>query len=1152
VDALLKELLDRARSGEEGPFQDLLRALRSASPTPADLIAYARAEDHVLRRAAVALATEDPPTPELLTALGTLAEDAYHPVRQAVADALAALPWPLDDAVRRLLRDQDSGVREAAVRAAARRADLAPLLPERLRDDSHWLVRRAAASALAGHGPDALPVLLETLAEDGDTDVVSACASSLEALLGSLGAYPDGVARPRLAQLREARQRVGGLRGLSCPRLAAWLEERVENDLDLEALRTFGTLLTADAEAGRLPHAFGLDEKIDAVIAALQGGGPRAVVLLGESGVGKTALVNELAYRLLRQPGGPWHVLQVSPSEFLAGAVHLGEWETKLRQLVQAVRRPRRVVLYVPNLEELASVGAHSKSDSNVASALAPHLERGDVALLGESTDEAFRAGLGAVRALRRLFHPVELTPTDAADTRSVLRAVVAENGASVPDPLLERLVELADFYSSGAAQPGRAVGLLRRLLAAPGALSERAILSTVSTSTGIPIDFLDDGVPLDRGKVRAFFEARVMGQPEAVDAVVDLVTLVKAGLTDPLKPFGVLFFVGPTGVGKTELARALAELLFGDAARLVRLDMSEYAAYDAAEKLLGRGHNPGVLTAAVRDRPFSVLLFDEIEKAHAAVFDLCLQLFDAGRLTDAQGRTADFRRAIIILTSNVGAQVGKDAPVGFGRAAPPPDPDLTLRELGRVFRPEFLNRLDRVVNFRPLSMDTAEKIARRELAHVMERGGIARRRLMVDVGPEVLPLLLREGYSRAFGARPLKRTVERLVLLPLARAIASGEAAPGSVLRLSAAGGRIEVAVAAPEPSEIVVVAAPPPGPAAGRAERLAAEAGRLRDAAAGLAERKTQLLLRAAAPGFWDDRPAAQATLDEVFRIDGVLAAVADLERAAGETAEAAETTRAERDLERLDERLAALEGQSRHVAFLVGCRDAADLGDAFVVLTRLGGRGAGLDGVGRLARMYVRLAQRHRLHVVVLDDRRGGEPPEDVAALQLTGAGAFALLAGEAGLHQLTHGDGRRGEGHKEREVVRVEVFRVPPDGPPDEVRAEVRPLDGVRGRLGTRPRLEVVLRHGPSLATLRAWSDRPRADAVATLRPLLLARVAATRQGVEAPKVVRRYALGRARLVRDARSGRSTGRLDQVLDGQLDAFLRPPKGAEGPGR
>jgi protein subunit release factor B len=198
-----------------------------------------------------------------------------------------------------------------------------------------------------------------------------------------------------------------------------------------------------------------------------------------------------------------------------------------------------------------------------------------------------------------------------------------------------------------------------------------------------------------------------------------------------------------------------------------------------------------------------------------------------------------------------------------------------------------------------------------------------------------------------------------------------------------------------------------------------------------------------------------------------------------------------------------------------------------------------------------MYVRHAERHRLRAEVLDDRRGGEPAEDVAALQVTGAGAFALLAGEAGLHQLTHGDGRRGEGHKEREVVRVEVFRVPAaDGPTDDVAAEARPLAGVKGRLGTRPRLEVVLRHGPSLATLRAWTDKPRADAVAALRPLLLARVAATRQGVEAPKVVRRYSLGRARLVRDARSGRSTGRLEQVFDGQLDAFLRPPDAGEGP--
>jgi ATP-dependent Clp protease ATP-binding subunit ClpC len=650
---------------------------------------------------------------------------------------------------------------------------------------------------------------------------------------------------------------------------------------------------------------------------------------------------------------------------------------------------------------------------------------------------------------------------------------------------------------------------------------------------------------------VRAFFESRVVGQPEALDAVVDLVTLVKAGLTDPNKPFGVLLFVGPTGVGKTEMARALAEMLFGDPGRMTRLDMSEYATYEAYERLIGVGQTPGLLTATVRERPFSVLLFDEIEKAHFNVFDLCLQIFDAGRLTDNHGRTADFRRTIIVMTSNVGSRVATEAPVGFGqRVPPPPDASVTLRELSRSFRPEFLNRIDRIVTFRPLSAETAEKIARRELDRVVERSGIARRRLVVAPDPEVVPLLLREGYSPAYGARPLKRTVERLVLLPVARAIASGEARPGSLLRLVARRGRIEVEVEAPESPE----GAPPQPPARAvpvgeRAARLEALVGQLREQAAPLTDRKSELLSRAAAPGLWDNRAAAQALYDEVFRIDGVLGALEELGRAVGEQGEAARQPRAsDRDLARVDERLDALEGRARHVGSLVACRDPRDLADAFVVLTRVARHGPGLDAVGTLARMYLHLCRRHHLEVEVLDDRQGGDPPEDVIVLQASGAGAYTLLAGEAGLHQVTRGRAETRDGRRpaERDVVRVEVLPVPYE---DEARGKesvevtVRPLEEAPGRLLARPRLEVTLRHPPSLTTLRAWSDHGRSEAVQRLQPLLWARVAAAGSAAAEgrPPVVRRYSLGPAPLVRDVRSGRSTGRLDHVLEGDLDQFF-----------
>jgi ATP-dependent Clp protease ATP-binding subunit ClpC len=1173
VEQQLQELVDRARSGDSEPFEDLVRALEARRPPAETLIAYAHSAEAPLRRAAVVLARNSS-EPDVLDALADLAGDPDYRVRRSLAEVIAEnMWWPLDAVVRTLLRDEESDVRQAAVRAASGRPVLEIVLVERLGQDTDWTVRQRIARELGKVRSRAvLPALLTAFAEDSDGDVCMACAAAIEDHMARLGGYPADLGRPRYALLREARTRIDRYRGSNYPRLAAWLEERVTTDVDLETLKTYGAILTQDAEAGKLARAYEIDESLEAVSRVLLGEGTRAVVVVGESGCGKTSLIHELVHRLRNHPDGTWYVLRVTPAEFLAGTVYLGEWETKIAKLIEAVSRPRRVVLYVPNLEDLASMGTTSKSDANVATALAPYLERGQIAILGESTVESFRKGLGAVRHLRRLFHAVQMQPAGGQETRAILRGVTNEAAADLSEPLLERLVELSDFYAASTVQPGRSVDLLRRVLAATaersGPVTERDVLATISISTGIPVDFLDDHVALDRAKVRGFFEGRVMGQPEAIDAVVDLVTLVKAGLTDPNKPFGVLLFVGPTGVGKTELARALAEHLFGDPARMVRLDMSEYATYEAFERLIGHGSQPGLLTALVRERPFVVLLLDEIEKSHLNVFDLCLQIFDAGRLTDTQGRTADFRRAIIIMTSNVGARVQQDAPVGFGRTAPALDPNVTLRELTRSFRPEFLNRIDRIVNFRALTAETAEKIARRELAAVMERGGITRRRLVVDVDPGVLPLLLREGYSPAYGARPLKRTVERLVLLPVARAIASGEVVPGSVLRLVARRGRVEAEVASPEPAE-----PEPAGPAVEtlpvlqRTTRLEEQVARLRDGTGPLAERKSELLARAAAPGFWEDRRAAQVLYDEVYRIDGVLAALDQLGRAVQalrSDLDGRPGGAATRELDRLEERLDALDGQARHVGFLLSSRNPRDLGDAFVVLSLVGTRGQRsgdgtdgsrppwLDAVACLARMYMDLARRYQLEVEVLDDRRQTDPTEDVIVLQVSGAGSHTLLAGEAGLHQLARrGPGKRTDERRtvDRDVVRVEVLPVPDDANPvghDAIQVQTRSLANVAGRLLPRPRLEVQLRHEPTLLTLRAWTDRSRAEAIDRLRPLLRARVALAEAAPTEgrPPIVRRYVFGPAPLVRDVRSGRTTGRLHQVLEGQLDMFLAPP--------
>lgn len=1158
----LTQLLANAAVNPDA-FWPLVEALRTAAAVdPALLVEFARAPERLRRRAAAAAGggTTDSAA---LTALRALARDPEPEVRQELAYALKNYPYwaGMDEAVETFLNDPDVNLRQPAAWAAQKRPGLLPRLFQRLHAEEDPWVRSELGNVLAGcPAREALPELLTRLGKESDAGVQQACAGAIERHLGTLGSYPRDLARPPLKVLHDVRQRVNGLTYGTYTALKAWLGDQLRGYVDLDALAEYGNVLSHEAETGQLPHAYHADEHVEAVLAVLRGAPPRAVVLLGESGVGKTALAQEIVYRLLDDPAGPVYVLRMSPQDFMANTKYLGEWETRVRNLVAAVKPPRRIVLYIPNIEELAWMGTWAKSEANVAGALAPYVERGDLAILGESTVEGFRKGLGANRSLRRLFHSVELQPADEPTTGAILRAVAADADAEVGDTVLDRLNELADYFAAGAAQPGRSVGLLRKVLGLregkPGAVTEQEVLATLSTSTGIPADFLDDSVALDRSAVRQFFEQRVMGQPEAVEAVVDLVTLVKAGLNDPNKPFGVFLFVGPTGVGKTELARALAEHLFGDASRLVRLDMSEYATYEAYERLTGSQNRsePGQLTSTVRERPFAVILLDEIEKAHPNIYNLCLQIFDAGRLTDAQGRTVDFRRTIIILTSNVGSGIATGPALGLGRDRPtPPTRETILRELGRWFRPEFLNRLDRIVTFRPLASETAERIAQREVARVLERAGIRRRHLAVDVDPGVLPLLLREGYSQAFGARPLKRTIERLVLLPMARAIAEGKVPAGSMVRLVAKHDRVDIEVEPPEPADAPEPPAPRAVHVAERAEQLSQTVRDLTGQATPLAARKSELLARSSAPGFWDDAAASRRVLDEIYRLDGILAGLDDLDKKVRAEAELAQRHRhSDRDLARLDGRLDGFESQARHFAFLVQCRDSAALGDALVVLRLAARQGRGLDGVPLLARMYQNLAARRGLEAQILDDRHGGEPAEDTIALQLSGAGAFALLANESGLHQVSRGRKPDASGRSERDLVRVEVLPAPQGEPTfaaGEIDVEVRPLSGVRGRLLAHVNHEVRIFHTPTMLSVRGWCDGTKSEATERMKTLLCARLsvqqAAQKAGVTAapPPTVRRYRLGPTTLVRDGRTGRSTGRLDQVLDGHLDTFLQP---------
>jgi ATP-dependent Clp protease ATP-binding subunit ClpC len=1140
----LEPLVTAVLKQEPGAASALLKALERDVPAILELL---ESDEGAVRRVAVrAAAGRD--EPELLEALEGALEDSHQGVRHALAQALLDhAPWGPDAWRLRLLDDDAEDIRLLAVRSTQGRRSFHDRLVRCLEEEWDWNVRRAAAKALGETVSAALlPVYLTRLAEDDDRDVARACAELAEKVLDpELEEDVAALEPPRISVLEKALSHLNQLGGADrWPGLVAWIEERSREGIDPDWLARFGVDLTAPEAEGRLPRAYGVERVITGLREILTAEAPRAALLLGASGVGKSAVVYELARRMA--PEG-WHFLRVTPSELLVGTMYLGEWQTKLKELVQAIRWPRKVVLYVPGVHELTELGRTTSTDATLATMLGPEIESGAVTILGETTPELFGASLSRAVSFRRLFTTVDHPEATPAETREILGRVAEDADCRCGPEDLDHLAELADFHLAGTAQPGRAVGLLRRVLETVPDPKEgfgvQDVLGVLSSSTGLPLDLLDDRRPLDLARVRAFFEERVMGQPEATDAVVDLVTLIKAGLTDPEKPFGVVLFVGPTGVGKTQMARSLAELVFGDPGRLIRFDMSEFATYDAFERLIGRGREPGLLTEAVRTKPLAVILLDEIEKAHVNVFDLCLQIFDAGRLTDAQGRVADFRRSVLVLTSNLGASVAAEDGVGFGGGPPPaPAREDVLREVDRFFRPEFLNRLDRTVVFRPLSEETAERITRREVATVIRRSGIARRHLLVDVDPSVIALLLRRGYSLSFGARHLKRTVERELLLPLARRIATGPVEASSVLRVGVRGGSVEVRVVPPEGSEGETVAAPDFVAPRARVEELRDRVRELPDRAAPIRDRRADLLRRSRDPSFWQDPAKARSVLDVAHRLDAILD---DLERLRRRV----KGFRPEEGVPalRVEPTLLELEHEAARLDWILSRADDRELGDALVVLSLVRAEGPGLDGVGRLAGMYAGLARRRRLELQVLIDRRGGVPEEDTIALLLAGAGAHALLAGESGLHHLirTVKSRRTGDPREQRDVVRVDVLPAPPEDawpPAEELRCEARPLRGVEGRLIAHPRHELSLLHVPTMTGVQAWVETAVEKAKEALLPLLAARIARARDGAPASDAsVRRYVLGPTPLVRDRRTGRSTGRLQPVLDGEIDFLL-----------
>ncbi len=563
-------------------------------------------------------------------------------------------------------------------------------------------------------------------------------------------------------------------------------ERRKHRRFTVKTLREIGRNLTHGARDDSLDRAFGREPVVRSLLDDFDLREGNAVVLVGPSGSGKTAIVHELVRRLVARQnanGSRRDVWRVDGNRFIAGMMYVGQWEARARELIDELI-DLGDILYVDDLASMVYAGRTRAGDTNVARFLEPHMARGELTVIAESTPERFERVREEEPTFASLFRVVHVDPLDDRATLPVLLGVLrdlesdAAEGAPalrVSPEALETVLVLTRRFLAHEAFPGKAVRLLKSVLAGSGELRDRQrwyaradVFTTFQRQTGLPDFILGSGAHRSHDEVARAIGAMVVGQSEAVEAVADVVVLMQHGLADPEKPMATYLFVGPTGVGKTETAKALATWLFGNASRMVRFDMSEFGSSASISRLVGHAGAPdGELTLALRTQPFCVVLFDEIEKAHPRVFDSLLQLLGEGRLTDAAGRLADARQAVVIMTSNLGVKEAS-ARTGFVRDGSDARAHYTAAAR-KFFRPEFFNRIDRVVPFAPLTPEALRVVVEHALGQLLSRRGILRGNVVVEVEPELLDALVEQAYDPRYGARPLRRALERELAVPLA-----------------------------------------------------------------------------------------------------------------------------------------------------------------------------------------------------------------------------------------------------------------------------------------------------------------------------------------------------------------------------------------------
>lgn len=557
--------------------------------------------------------------------------------------------------------------------------------------------------------------------------------------------------------------------------------------------KTDNTLARVTTELHRpaRPVAFEVDALLTQLAEALAGPPGQSVLLVGPSGVGKSALARELARQRNDHGLADASFYETSGSRLVAGMSGFGMWQERCLALCKAlITSPSPAFILLGNLLELMEVGKSAHNPQGLATFFHPYLHRGQIHAITECTPEQLQIIERREPRLLEAFTQIEVPEPDERANRKILELATKHDGSprhvTISPAGFNALTRLHKRYAGYSTNPGRSLRFLGNLLAcAPDQtrLEEPQIISAFSQETGLPRMILDDALPLDLAQTRDWFATRVIGQAEPVEGVVEAISRVKSRLTRPGKPIASFLFIGPTGVGKTETAKALAEFLFSAPDRLIRVDMSEYSDPGAAGRLVGIGlGQEGYLTSRVREQPFSVVLLDEFEKADGAVFDLLLQVLGEGRLTDANGRRADFSNSVIIMTSNLGAHSYQRGSFGFAASS---DARASAarhftEEVRAHLRPELFNRIDNILAFAPLDEETALKVTRREIELARKRDGLIARRVTLNVHDDAVRYLARIGYDVRYGARPLKRAIEQHLLAPLAVSL---NQYPGDVL---------------------------------------------------------------------------------------------------------------------------------------------------------------------------------------------------------------------------------------------------------------------------------------------------------------------------------------------------------------------------------